>query len=98
MFYDKDYVADKGICIPMFLFQFTLCLFPPRSFCELTTRFSVDVTGSEAKDFLPQLMSVLVVTLSSTLLLYISFAQYTKKTLNRHLEDEEEQQRLQELK
>ncbi|XP_078349595.1 cation channel sperm-associated auxiliary subunit epsilon-like [Oculina patagonica] len=68
------------------------------SFCELTTRFSVDVTGSEAKNYLPQLMSVLVVTLSSTVLLYISFAQYTKKTLNRHLEDEEEQQRLQELK
>ncbi|KAJ7365470.1 hypothetical protein OS493_005578 [Desmophyllum pertusum] len=68
------------------------------SFGELTTRFSVDVTGSEAKDFLPQLVSVAVVTLGSTVLLYISFAYYTKRTLNIHLEDEEEQQRLQELK
>lgn len=71
----------------------------PCSFCELTTRFSVEVTSTdEAKEFLPQLVSVLVVTLSSTILLYISFAYYTKKTLNRHQEDEEEQQRLQELK
>lgn len=82
----------------MFLSQFTLWLFLPRSFCELTTRFSVDVSGTEGKDYLPQLVSVLVVTLGSTVLLYISFAQYTKKTLNRHLEDEEEQHRLQELK
>ncbi|CAH3147805.1 unnamed protein product [Porites lobata] len=69
------------------------------SFCELSTRFSVEVTSTdEAKEFLPQLVSILVVTLSSTVLLYISFAHYTKKTLHRHQEDEEEQQRLQELK
>ncbi|CAH3147810.1 unnamed protein product [Porites lobata] len=69
------------------------------SFCELTTRFSVEVTSTdEAKEFLPQLVSILVVTLSSTVLLYISFAHYTKKTLHRHQEDEEEQQRLQELR
>ena len=82
----------------MFLNQFTLCSFRPRSFCELTTRFSVDVSATEGKDYLPQLVSVLVVTLGSTVLLYISFKHYTKKTLNRHMEDEEEQQRLLELK
>ena len=82
----------------MFLSHFTLCLFSPRSFCELSARFSVHVTGSEGKDYLPQLLSFVVVTLGSTVLLYISYRHYTKKTLNRHLEDEEEQQRLQELK
>lgn len=79
--------------------SFCLCHLYPCSFCELTTRFSVEVTSTdEAKEFLPQLVSILVVTLSSTVLLYISFAHYTKKTLHRHQEDEEEQQRLQELK
>lgn len=58
----------------------------------------MDVTGTEGKDYLPQLVSVLVVTLCSTVLLYISYAYYTKQTLHRHQEDEEEQQRLQELK
>ena len=85
-------------CIAMFLRQFTLCSFRPHSFCELTTRFSVDVSGTEGKDYLPQLVSVLVVTLGSTVLLYISFKHYTKKTLSRHMEDEQEQQRLLELK
>lgn len=68
------------------------------SFCELTTRFSVHASGTEGKDYLPQLVSVLVVTLGSTVLLYISFKHYTKKTLSRHMEDEQEQQRLLELK
>ena len=76
----------------------TWFFFRPLSFCELTTRFSVDVSGTEGKDYLPQLVSVLVVALGSTVLLYISFKHYTKKTLNRHMEDEEEQQRLLELK
>lgn len=58
----------------------------------------MDVSGTEGKDYLPQLVSVLVVALGSTVLLYISFKHYTKKTLNRHMEDEEEQQRLLELK
>ncbi|XP_068729592.1 cation channel sperm-associated auxiliary subunit epsilon-like [Montipora capricornis] len=68
------------------------------SFCELSTRFSVVVTGSEGKDFLPLVVSILVVTMGCTVLLYISYAHYTKQTLNRHQADEEEQQRLQELK
>ena len=89
----------RSACIAMFLSQFTLgFFFRPLSFCELTTRFSVDVSGTEGKDYLPQLVSVLVVALGSTVLLYISFKHYTKKTLNRHMEDEEEQQRLLELK
>ena len=69
------------------------------SFCDLTVRFTVDVTGDTAsRNFLPQLLSVVIVTVSSTVLLYISYVRYTKQTLNRHQEDEEEQQRLQELK
>ena len=69
------------------------------SFCDLSARFSVDVASSDKeRKFLPQVVSVLVVTLGSTVLLYISFARYTKKTLDRHQKDEEEQQRLQELK
>jgi len=81
--------------LPYFL---VLCFFRPRSFCQLTTRFSLDVSDTEGKDYLPQLVSVVVVTLGSTVLLYISFKHYTKKTLNRHMEDEEEQKRLVELK
>jgi len=68
------------------------------SFCELSTHFSVDVTESKGKDYLPQLVSIIVVTLGSALLLYLSYAHYTKQTLERHQENEEEQQRLQELK
>lgn len=70
----------------------------PCSFCELSTRFSVDVTESKGKDYLPQLVSIIVVTLGSAVLLYLSYAHYTKQTLERHQENEEEQQRLQELK
>lgn len=81
--------------MPYFL---VLCFFRPRSFCQLTTHFSLDVSDTEGKDYLPQLVSVVVVTLGSTVLLYISFKHYTKKTLNRHMEDEEEQKRLVELK
>jgi len=98
---DKDYQLPqllRSACIAVFLSLFTLCSLRPCSFCELTTRFSLDVSGVEGKDYLPQLVSVVVVTLGSTVLLYISFKHYTKKTLNRHLEDEEEQQRLLELK
>ena len=59
----------------------------------------MDVASSdEEREFWPQVVSVLVVTLGRTALLYISFARYTKKTLDRHQKDEEEQQRLQELK
>ncbi|XP_066025981.1 cation channel sperm-associated auxiliary subunit epsilon-like isoform X2 [Pocillopora verrucosa] len=68
------------------------------SFCELTSRFSVQVTDREGKNFLSQIASVAVVTLISTVLLYLNFAKYTKRTLNRHQADEQEQQRLQELK
>lgn len=70
----------------------------PCSFCELSTRFSVDITESKGKDYLPQLVSIIVVTLGSAVLLYLSYARYTKQTLERHQENEEEQQRLQELK
>ena len=70
----------------------------PCSFCELSTRFSVDVTESKGKDYLPQLVSIIVVTLGSAVLLYLSYVHYTKQTLERHQENEEEQQRLQELK
>ncbi|RMX37396.1 hypothetical protein pdam_00013816, partial [Pocillopora damicornis] len=68
------------------------------SFCELTSQFSVQVTDREGKNFLSQIASVAVVTLISTVLLYLNFAKYTKRTLNIHQEDEQEQQRLQELK
>lgn len=76
-----------------------LCSFRPRSFCELTTRFSLDVSDyHEEKHYFPLLMSVVVVTLCSTVLLYISFKHYTKKTLTRHMESEAHHHRLQELK
>jgi len=76
-----------------------LCSFRPRSFCELTTRFSLDVSDyHEEKHYFPLLMSVVVVTLCSTVLLYISFKHYTKKTLTRQMESEAHHRRLQELK
>lgn len=76
-----------------------LCSFRPHSFCELTTRFSLDVSDyHEEKHYFPLLMSVVVVTLCSTVLLYINFKHYTKKTLTRHMESEAHHRRLQELK
>lgn len=76
-----------------------LCSFRPRSFCELTTSFSLDVSDyHEEKHYFPLLMSVVSMTLCSTVLLYISFKHYTKKTLTRHMENEAQHHRLQELK
>lgn len=81
------------------MFLSVLCSFRPRSFCELTTRFSLDVSDyHEEKHYFPLLMSVVVVTLCSTVLLYISFKHYTKKALTRHMESEAQHHRLQELK
>ena len=84
--------------IDVFLSKVHFCLLLSNSFCELTSQFSVQVTDREGKNFLSQIASVAVVTLISTVLLYLNFAKYTKRTLNIHQEDEQEQQRLQELK